>query len=327
MRRRSKLLVLISLFIFALATFLAARSRTEAKITPQDARLFASQPGHYPFTLIAYGDLRTTKLTNHSRTDPERRQALIARIADERPDIVMIGGDLILNGGDVADWREFARETRAWRDAQFKVLPAIGNHETRGDSKLRNYFHEFPDLHERRWYSARYGNLLLLSMDSESDDNSGSAQWQWLVWELDHLPAETQFVIVSMHHPPYTHSSDHLVPGRGHSVRSSEQQLAKLFESRQSKLQARIIVIASHVHNYERYEHNGVMYIVTGGGGATPYTVTRKPGDFYNQPGPTYHYCRLTVDRGKLKFEMVKLENSASQFVFNVRDVFQLELK
>lgn len=327
MRRGSRLWFIAGAFVVAVAAFVVAKSGTKAKITSQDARLFATEPEHYPFTMIAYGDLRTTRLSNHSRTDPERREALIARIAEEKPDILIINGDLVLSGGNPADWREFDKETQAWRDARIKVLPVVGNHEARGDAKLRNYFHEFPDLGERRWYSARYGNVMLLILDSELDDGPGSLQWQWLISELDHLPAATQFVIVSMHHPPYTHSSSHLVPGRGHSVRSSEHELAKLLESRQGQLPARILVIASHVHNYERYEHGGVMYIVSGGGGATPYAVVRQPGDFYSQPGPTYHYCHMTVDHDKLRFEMLKLENTGSGFVFNVRDHFELNAK
>ena len=325
MRRSLNRFSPVGLLILALATFVAGWAKSKT-IAPQDARLLATDPKHYPFTLVAYGDLRTTAPANHSATDPERRQALIARIADEKPDIVVINGDIVLKGGNPSDWREFSTETQAWRSAQIKVLPVVGNHETRGDAMLRNYFQQFPDLQGRRWYSARYGNVLLLTLDSESDDGPGSEQWQWLVSELDHLPAETQFVIVSMHHPPYTHSSNHL-PGRGHSTRSSEQHLARLFESRQSQLRARLLVVSSHVHNYERYEHGGVMYIVSGGGGATPYAVARQPGDFYNQRGPAYHYCRITVDQGKLKFEMVKLESSGPRFVFNVRDAFEIQAK
>ena len=326
MTRRPKLLLFAALVILAMAAFLPARPKVKQKAASGKEQLFAAEPKQYPFTLIAYGDLRTTEPSNHSATDPERRQALIARITEEKPDLVMIGGDLVLTGGNASDWREFNKETKPWRDANIQVLPAIGNHETRGDSELHNYFRQFPYLQQRRWYSARYGNILLLILDSESDDKPGSPQWDWIVSELDHVPADTQFIVFTMHHPPYTHSSDHL-PGRGHSARPSEQHLAELFESRQNQLHARIIVIGSHVHNYERYEHNRVMYIVSGGGGATPYTVERQPGDFYNQPGPTYHYCRISVDHNKLSFEMVKLETTSSQFVFNVRDSFQIEEK
>jgi hypothetical protein len=115
--------------------------------------------------------------------------------------------------------------------------------------------------------------------------------------------------------------------GGGHSAREPEKLLAGLFEARQKQMHAQIIAMAGHVHNYERYEHNGVIYIVSGGGGASPYSVQRQAGDFYNQPGPTYHYCKITIDHDKLKLEMMKLETENTQFAFNVRDSFEITAK
>ena len=315
-----------ALFFLLSAALLPTKPEAQIAGKPGDEQLFAAQPKLYPFTLVAYGDLRTTHPFNHFVTNPNRRRALIARIAAEKPDLLVVNGDLVYKGGSRDDWREFSKETQAWRDAQIKVLPAIGNHEIRDDSEVRNYLQQFPYLQGRRWYSVHYGNVLLLTLDSESDDKPGSPQWNWIVSEFDNVPADAQFIVFSMHHPPYTRSTDHLLGG-GHAARESEQHLAELFESQQKQLHARIIVIAGHVHNYERYEHNGVMYIVSGGGGATPYTVQRHPDDFYNLPGPTYHYCRITVDHDKLNFEMFKLEGNNPQFSFNVRDSFQISAK
>jgi Icc-related predicted phosphoesterase len=317
--------------VLLLATLLVAKHKSKSQPVPNDVQatnplFFAAEPKQYPFSLIAYGDLRTTDPSNHLVADPARRQALIARIASEKPDLVLINGDLVYKGGNPADWQEFDKETRPWREAQIKILPVVGNHDTSGDPDLQNYFQEFPKLEGRRWYSVRYGNVLLLTLDSESDHAPGSPQWNWINQELDHVPAEVRFIIFSMHHPPYTQSSDHMFGG-GHSARESEKLLAQLFETKQKQLGARIIAIAGHVHNYERYDRNGVMYIVSGGGGASPYAVQRQPGDFYNQPGPTYHYCKVTVDRDKLKLEMLKLELANGQFVFNGRDSFEITVQ
>jgi hypothetical protein len=41
-----------------------------------------------------------------------------------------------------------------------------------------------------------------------------------------------------------------------------------MLEVRQSYTRARFAVFTGHVHNYERHEHGGVTYFVTGGGGA-----------------------------------------------------------
>jgi hypothetical protein len=64
---------------------------------------------------------------------------------------------------------------------------------------------------------------------------------------------------------------------------------------------------------------------VSGGGGATPYVIYRSPDDFYNKPGPTYHYCTLRVEPGKLHFEMHKLNLVNGKPQFEVGDQFDLQ--
>jgi len=68
------------------------------------------------------------------------------------------------------------------------------------------------------------------------------------------------------------------------------------------------IVFSGHQHNYERYYHNSIHYIVSGGGGTEQAPVKRAPEDFYNQPGDTFHYCKITLSETKTHFEMIKLE-------------------
>jgi len=163
--------------------------------------------------------------------------------------------------------------------------------------------------------------VLIFVLDSNSKDGPGSQQWQWLEQGLEALPPNVDFVLVAAHHPPLTHSHDKMFGG-GHSVRSEEAELASLLEKHQQTMKARIIVFAGHVHNYERYERNGVIYLVSGGGGATPYMVRRSAGDFYRDPGRTYHICNFTVDRGELRFQMLKLTVNAAEEEWEERDSF-----
>jgi acid phosphatase type 7 len=279
----------------------------------------------YPFNFVAYGDIRFTNPANHELSDPARRDALVGRIAQERPAFLLISGDLVLDGSSRADWAVWDREAAPWRDAGIKIFPALGNHDVRtgaGSDPLDNYFSRFPQLQSRRWYALRAANCLFLTLDSNSDDTPGSPQGEWVRSQLNRVPADVKFVFLGMHHPPYTQSSEHM-PGGGHSARPQEQQLAHFLEERQRTLPARIIVIAGHVHNYERYEHAGIMYIVSGGGGATPYLPVRHSSDFYREAGPTYHYCQFTVDRDRLKFQMFKLEMDGGQARWEVKDSFE----
>lgn len=277
------------------------------------------------FSFIVYGDMRFTDPKDTWDTDPARRVALVRRIAHEHPKLLFITGDLVLRGETFSDWEVFDRETRPLREAGIQTFPVLGNHDLVGSVQLaqQNYFRRFPALNNRRWYSVRYGNCYFLMVDSNSGTEPESPQGRWLASEFDHLPPGTDYVFVVAHHPSYTQSTqDH---GAGHAARSSDQKLGTFLEERQKKLRAQIFELSGHVHNYERYQNGGVTYIVTAGGGAVPYAVNRGPNDFYREAGPTYHFCRFTVARHRLKFEMIKMVGEGRDARWQVKDRFEVK--
>ncbi len=261
-----------------------------------------------PFRFVAYGDTRFTDPKDTDAANAVVRQTLIQAIADARPAFLSIGGDIAYKGSSANDWQIWDKETAVWRENKIPIYPALGNHDLYGDEKvaLANYFQRFPDLQNNRYYSVRAANTLLLMLDSSLDETSGP-QGQWVAHELDTLPADVDFVCLVLHHPPYTDSSDQIFGG-GHSARHPEQAMAQMLEERQARTRARFVVIAGHVHNYERHEHGGVTYFVTGGGGAHPYLIRRKPGDPLLGKDVNYHYLLVEVDRGKMKVTMNRLE-------------------
>jgi hypothetical protein len=313
---------LILLVVVAAALAVPAQSQVPGR--PWKPDLVLPAPAH-PFTFVGYGDTRFTDPADTKHSNAAVRQAEVARIAQEKPAFVVISGDLVLTGADPQDWKVFDAETAPLRQAGIELLPALGNHDVRGaeDRALDNYFQRFPRLEGRRWYSARAGNVLIFVLDSNSTSGPGSQQLQWLEQGLEALPSDVDFVLVTLHHPPLTHSHGKM-PGGGHSERPQEEQLASLLEKRQQSMRARMIVMAGHVHNYERYRRNGVTYLVSGGGGATPYMVPRSRDDFYRDPGPTYHLCTFTVDGEELRFHMLKLSFKDARAKWAVRDSFVL---
>ena len=277
-----------------------------------------------PFTFVAYGDLRETTPANTKDSDPVRRQALIDAIAQLKPAFILVSGDLPLRGDNPADWAQWDKETEPWRKASIPVFPALGNHDLRGDRKvaLDNYFKRFPALKESRYYTVRAANVLVITLDS-SMDQPDTPQMEWLDEQLNAIPSDVDFVVFDMHHPPYTKSSD-TMPTGGHSERSREHNLGRHLEAIQQHTRARFLVFSGHVHNYERYQHGGVMYVVTGGGGAEAYEIPRSEDDFYRDPGPTYHYCVVSVNKRRLDFSMVKLEMRDNKATYTKRDSFTL---
>jgi hypothetical protein len=278
-----------------------------------------------PFRFVAYGDPRFHDPSDREASNPAARRALVKAIADAHPAFISIEGDLSYNGNDSNDWKVWDTETSVWRDNRIPVYPAIGNHELHGDLTvaLGNYFQRFPDLKNSRYYSVRIANTLMFVLDSALEEVSGP-QGQWLREKLDAIPSGVDFVFLVFHHPPYTSSSDKKEFGGGHSARSSEQALAKMLESRQQAIRARIVVFSGHVHNYEWHEHGGVTYFVTGGGGAHAYPIHRDPEDPYQSKEVNYHYLLVEVDHQKLRVTMNRLDLSRGKPVWTQPDMVTL---
>lgn len=275
----------------------------------QNHSLQISFPVHSPFRFVAYGDTRFTDPANVLDTNPFVRQELIKAIAAVRPAFISFGGDIPFNGFSEDDWKVYDRETSIWRDRKIPVFPTLGNHELRGDLNvgLANYFARFPMLQQHRFYSVRAANTLLLSLDSSLDETAG-AQGEWLSDQFKLIPADVDFIFVSLHHPLVTSAGDKTNGRGGSSARPTEQQLATFLEHQQKQIRARIVVFASHVHNYERHERGGVTYFVTGGGGAHAYPISRASDDPFQSPDINYHYLLVEVERGKVKVTMNRIE-------------------
>jgi len=302
-----KFLQNLSIVILFLACVACSRSHSQAasQTEPVELQLQISTPFHF----VAYGDSRFHDPKDTEAANPAARQALVKAIAETNPAFISFGGDIVYNGYDKDDWKVWDSETAVWREKKIPVYPALGNHDLHGSEEvaLANYFERFPDLKNSRYYSVRGANTMVLVLDSSQDKTSGP-QGQWLAQKLDHLPGDVDLLFIVLHHPPYTSSSDAKLFGGGHSARSQEQKLAKMLEARQRNLRARIVVFSGHVHNYERHEHGGVTYFVTGGAGAHAYPIERAKDDPFRSKEVNYHYLQVEVDRGSAKITMHRLD-------------------
>jgi acid phosphatase type 7 len=299
-----------------------AWTRSHSQLHPQEGKPVELQlQVGMPFHFVVYGDSRFHDPKDTEAASPPVRQALVQAIAQTDPAFVSFGGDIVYNGYDADDWKVFDSETASWRAKKIPVYPALGNHDLHGNEKvaLANYFQRFPDLTNSRYYSLRAANTLMLFLDSALPESSGP-QGEWLRQNLDHLPGDVDFVFIVLHHPPYTSSSDAKKFGGGHSARSQEQNLATMLEAQQQTIRARIVVFSGHVHNYERHEHGGVTYFVTGGAGAHAYPIERAPNDPFQSKEVNYHYLLAEVDHSKLKVTMHRLDMGSGTAIWTEPD-------
>jgi acid phosphatase type 7 len=281
-----------------------------------------------PLILISFGDARFTDPANVKSSNPHARAALVARIAGENPDAILIGGDLPWHGGDTGDYDRFREETTAWRSRHLRIVPALGNHEFEQcevQQCLEHWWQAFPDLRGKRWYATPISDQVeVLALDTSSPLTTGSEQRAWLEAQVAKTPPNVRFVVILMHHPAIAdiQTRIHL----DHNPRPNETTVADYLGRIAPAHRGRFLVVQGHVHNYERFVQNGVVYVASGGGGATPHAVDRTTSDLYRQTDfPNYHYLKMTVTGDTLKVEMFRLDDpQAPQPHFTVKDSFQL---
>jgi len=307
------------LFVASILLLCTCCTKKSTAQTPVDLRADVKTP----FRFVAYGDSRFHDPKDTEAANPAVRVALVQAIAEANPAFVCFTGDIVYNGYDANDWKVWDSETTIFRDKKITVYPALGNHEFHGDLNvaLGNYFQHFPELKNSRYYSVRAANILLLVLDSSQYEVSGP-QGQWLIDKLDHVPADVGFVLLMFHHPAYTSSQGEWKLSGGHSARAPEQALAKRLEERQSHANFRIVVFTGH--NYERHEHGGITYFVSGGGGAHAYPVERAPGDPYQSKEINYHYLLVQVDQHQLTVTMNRLDLSTGKPVWTRPDAVKI---
>jgi hypothetical protein len=284
-----------------------------------------------PLIMIAYGDMRFTASSETNASNPPARQALVARVAAERPAAVFLNGDIPWHG-KAEDYAVYRDETYSWRQAQLRVYAALGNHEFSGCDEaqcLELWWNAFPPLRPHRWYSVALGEkVLAIALDSDTSLLPGGEQRVWLEQQIAALAPSVRFVVIFLHHPPVAD----LQAGdlADHNPRPNEVSLAGYLGLVAPKSKARFFVSAGHTHNYERFLYDGIVYLVSGGGGASPYPVVRGASDLYRGTEfPNYHFVRLELRGNQVTGEMFRLRDSAAPVpdAWELKDRFEISLR
>jgi calcineurin-like phosphoesterase family protein len=296
----------------SIANGVLAMAQANPGIPAQPGPTFVVKDSDLPrnLSIIVYGDMRFTDPTDTKDANPDARRALVAKIAEEHPDALILTGDVPFRGTFAADYDEYRLETAAWRRENLRVYPALGNHEFGGKGPvdpLQDWWTAFPELKGRRWYSvALGGEVYVICLDSDTDLIPGSPQRLWLEDEIAHLPKNVEFAFLAMHHPPVADIQSKLHVD--HNPRPNEIALRDYLSHVAPRSHARFIVASGHIHNYERAEVDGVTYLVSGGGGAHPYELERTPPDKYQATDfPNFHYILFRLDGRDLKATMYRL--------------------
>jgi len=253
---------------------------------------FSTAPRHSsPFVTAWWGDNHggTTTLATH-----------VTNLLAHSPNLICVAGDMVNSGNAISEWHNYwFKPLETLNAAQTTpVIYARGNHD--GEHALAYAYSTLPG--NESWFAFDYGNSRFIFLDSEVSTSTSIDQYNWLVSELNR--PETQqaaFRIVCFHRPPYVNVWN----GGGYTgepfVRTDWVPLLA-----QKNVD---IAISGHQHSYQRGATNGVVYVVSGGGGGTIDTQIVAAWPFVQVEYSQYHFDIMEVNGPRLSWETYNTDN------------------
>jgi acid phosphatase type 7 len=300
----------LAVVLASIAPIAAARAQMTSLDHPdQPTFVVPSVSPQQKLRIVVYGDMRFTAPGNTKTTNPRARKWLAEKVGSEHADAMVITGDIPFHGSDPRDWAVFEREASSWARGP-RVYPTVGNHELRLEPRPGqvNFAAAFPQLQGNGFYSVLLGNVFIVTLNTTEPIWPTGQQADWLRMQLDHIPEQADFVIFSMHIPLIADVQSEFIA----NIPAPESlDLRKYLEARAVTARQKFIAVYGHIHNYERFEFNGITHIISGGGGAEPYPVfIRGPQDQYHDPAfPVFHYVVLTIHGKQAEGTMYKIAN------------------
>ena len=245
-----------------------------------------------PFQFVLVGD---------SRDGDKVYLRLMGRALERKPHFLIHLGDMIPHPKE-KEWQKFFENSKS---INVPFFPVVGNHEvgaTGIGEKL--YREQFLLPGEKTYYAFRAGGILFVILDSE--EGRGRIIGEQLSWLEDVLSSsEERMKLVFLHRPLFL-PIDSLKKGRAMDRYPLERDaLHRLFLKKRVKA-----VFEADDHRYDRREEDGILYLISGGGGA-PLSAVRERGGYF-------HYVWISAQNEKAEGEVVDLEG-------RVRDRFMIK--
>lgn len=265
---------------------------------------------HHFWTAPAPGAPIRYTVWGDSRSQPPFAAAVVRGMAEFGPYLNVNVGDVVAHGPEREEWGHQYFEPLRELGHQVPSYVAIGNHEADDP-----HFYEFvsyphpPERPEREsYYSFTYGNTFFLVVDTNkpfrpADDGTLPPQGRWLARAAASEEAQRATWRVAFgHHPGF---SEGWTPGKCHryagSPRVRDHLLPLLAEH------SFHVYFTGHTHDYERGMVDGVLHVITGGGGARLDERCRDL-DEIDVFAAVHHHVRVEATCDELRLEAIDTE-------------------
>ena len=237
--------------------------------------------------------------------------AVAAQMRALDPDLMLHAGDVIYPYGQTDGYDPYFFMPYHDLLNHVPAFPSLGNHDY-GTSNAQPYLDAFylpaTSSGGERYYSFDWGDAHFVALDSTPPRYTDRAMLRWLESDLAASTARWKFVF--FHHPMYTsgpHASDPTVP-------AMHATLEPIFVQHDVD-----IVFNGHDHDYERSKpQNGVIYIVTGGGGYNLYPVGTSSFTAYS--ASVYHAVQVQIAGCILSLRAIDTQGKAFDQIALAKD-------
>jgi len=279
--------------------------RTGRRLLTRDLSLRTGAPAGQRFTFLVFGDSGMGS----------RAQYLLARdmlASQPPPDFILHTGDIVYPAGERKLYEErFFAPYRALL-ASIPLWPCLGNHDVQDDGTAPAYEEIFvvPEngpagLPPKHNYWFDHASCRVAVIDSNADEKTLRGHVApWIRSVL--APTDARWKFVVLHHPPYT-------AGKYPPDATIQDTLVPIFEDTGVDL-----VFSGHDHNYQRTHPlrggqvvepgNGIVYIVTGAGGAKLYDLRRpdqRPTWIAAAADQHHSFTQVTVEDDQLTVRQI----------------------
>lgn len=238
----------------------------------------------YLYSVAGYPTAHGRFCTMHDATDHTTPITIYA-IGDTSPAIMNTlhilshtdpaGQEFTIHVGDLQYYSTIIETQQLWFELMQPLLranaflPCEGNHEDEiahelDDIYARLFDHPGDTTDTTWWFHYETGGVHFISLSTERDVSMGSEQWTWFSDTMNRIEAEAgyRFTIVYFHRPIYGVAS--YSPNLGN--RAAIEMVTNAHRVP--------LILAGHMHNYERFQIGSTTHVTTGSGGFTDPAAT-----------------------------------------------------
>ncbi|MDH5328891.1 MAG: metallophosphoesterase [Aquincola sp.] len=262
--------------------------------------------GAAPIAILAVGDIAQCG----GRPAADSAAATTATVVEaQAPDMpLLLLGDLVYASGTLAEYQNCYEPT--YGRFMARSFPAPGNHDygVPGGADYYTYFGARAGPDRRGYYSFDLGSWHIVSLNSNVDMSTGSAQEAWLRADL-RAARSKKCTLAYWHHPRFSSSSTH-----GDDPRSADVWKT-LYEFGAD------LVLVGHDHTYERFAPQdpgaaadparGIRQFVIGTGGAALYAFGAPKSNSEVRAAGSFGVAKFVLDDGRYRWEFLPAAGSS----------------